>query len=112
MASTTKKAAQKPAQKSAANAGATALAGRHAIPDGEIVVLGCNGLPSFAALQQRMRTRVPSASQVSTSSVRFYLFDLLHLDGTDLMPLPYAERRPATTRPHRGHGRHAAVLDR
>jgi bifunctional non-homologous end joining protein LigD len=74
------------------------LAGRNAVLDGEIVALGRNGLPSFAALQQRMRTPVPSASVVDASPVRFYLFDLLHLDGTDLMPLPYAQRRDALQR--------------
>jgi bifunctional non-homologous end joining protein LigD len=76
----------------------TMLAGRTAILDGEIVALGRNGLPSFAALQQRMRTPVPSASLVRASPVRFYVFDLLHLDGTDLMPLPYVERRDALQR--------------
>ncbi len=76
----------------------TVLAGRTAILDGEIVAVGRNGLPSFAALQQRMRTPVPSASLVRASPVRFYVFDLLHLDGTDLMPLPYVERRDALQR--------------
>jgi len=76
----------------------SALAGRRAVLDGEIVVLGRNGLPSQTALQQRMRARAPSASLVGGSPVRFYLFDLLHLDGTDLMPLPYVERRDALQR--------------
>jgi bifunctional non-homologous end joining protein LigD len=76
----------------------TTLAGRRAILDGEIVALGRNGIPSFAALQPRLRTRVPSASLVRASPVRFHIFDLLHLDGTDLMPLPYVERRDALQR--------------
>lgn len=76
----------------------TVLAGRRAILDGEIVALGRNGLPSFASLQQRMRTRRPSAQLVRTSPVRFYTFDLLHLDGNDLTPLPYEERRDALQR--------------
>ncbi len=74
------------------------LAGRTAILDGEIVALGRNGLPSFATLQQRMRTRRPSARLIRTSPVRFYAFDLLHLDGTDLIPLPYVERRDTLQR--------------
>jgi bifunctional non-homologous end joining protein LigD len=74
------------------------LAGRSAVLDGEIVALGRNGLPSFAALQQRMRTGVPSAGLVRASPVRYYIFDLLYLDGTDLMPLPYMERRDALQR--------------
>ncbi len=70
-----------------------ALAGHHAVLDGEIVALGRAGVPSLAALQQRARAPVPAASPV-----RLYLFDLLHLDGTDLMPMPYAERRDALQR--------------
>jgi bifunctional non-homologous end joining protein LigD len=76
----------------------TALAGRSAVLDGEIVALGRHGVPSFAALQQRMRTPAPSASLVGAAPVRFYLFDLLHLDGTDLMPRSYVERRDALQR--------------
>ena len=71
----------------------TALAGRRAVLDGEVVALGRTGVPSFAALQQRMRTPVPTAAAVRTTPVRFYLFDLLYLDGTDLTQLPYVDRR-------------------
>jgi bifunctional non-homologous end joining protein LigD len=74
------------------------LAGRRAVLDGEIVALGRAGVPSFAALQQRMRTPVPTAVAVRAKPVRFYLFDLLYLDGTDLTPLPYVERRDALQR--------------
>jgi bifunctional non-homologous end joining protein LigD len=76
----------------------TALAGRRAVLDGEIVALGRTGVPSFAALQQRMRTPAPTPATVRTKPVRFYLFDLLYLDGTDLTPLPYVERRDALQR--------------
>ncbi|GAA1840661.1 non-homologous end-joining DNA ligase [Asanoa iriomotensis] len=62
------------------------LAGRRVVLDGEIVALGRDGLPSFAALQR------PGAT------IRYYVFDLLHLDGTDLTRLPYAERRDALAR--------------
>ena len=72
-----------------------ALAGRRVILDGEVVALGRTGVPSFAALQQRMRTPVPTAAAVRTKPVRFYLFDLLYLDGTDLTPMPYVDRREA-----------------
>jgi bifunctional non-homologous end joining protein LigD len=77
-----------------------ALAGRRAILDGEIVALGRTGVPSFAALQQRMRTPVPTAAAVRTKPVRYYLFDLLYLDGTDLTPLPYVDRREILQRLH------------
>jgi bifunctional non-homologous end joining protein LigD len=76
----------------------TVLAGRRAVLDGEIVALGRTGVPSFAALQQRMRTPVPTAAAVRAKPVRFYLFDVLYLDGTDLTPLPYVERREALQR--------------
>lgn len=76
----------------------TLLAGRKAVLDGEIVALGRTGVPSYAALEQRMRARVPTATAVNASPVRFYLFDLLYLDGTDLTPQPYVERRDALQR--------------
>jgi bifunctional non-homologous end joining protein LigD len=75
-----------------------ALAGHRAVLDGEIVALGRTGVPSFTALQQRMRTPVPTAATVRARPVRFYVFDLLYLDGTDLTSLPYTERREALQR--------------
>jgi bifunctional non-homologous end joining protein LigD len=76
----------------------TQLAGHRAVLDGEIVALGRTGVPSFAALQQRMRAPAPTAAVVRAKPVRFYLFDLLYLDGADLTPLPYVERREALQR--------------
>ncbi|MFI6263862.1 non-homologous end-joining DNA ligase [Micromonospora sp. NPDC051006] len=71
------------------------LAKRRAVLDGEIVALDGRGRPDFSALQHRMHVRAPSASLVSTTPVRLYLFDLLHLDGRDTTSLPYTERRAA-----------------
>jgi bifunctional non-homologous end joining protein LigD len=76
----------------------TALAGRRAVVDGEIVALGRTGWPSFDALQQRMRTPVPTAAAVRATPVRFYVFDLLYLDGVDLTPLSYVDRRDVLQR--------------
>jgi bifunctional non-homologous end joining protein LigD len=76
----------------------SALAGHRAVLDGEIVALGRAGVPSSAALQQRLRTPVPTAAAVRANPVRYYLFDLLHLDGTDLTTQPYVERRDALQR--------------
>lgn len=76
----------------------TLLAGHRAVLDGEIVAHGKNGLPSFPNLQQRMRVRKPSPQLVRALPVRYYAFDLLHLDGTDLTPLSYVERRDALQR--------------
>jgi bifunctional non-homologous end joining protein LigD len=52
-----------------------------AILDGELVVLDPTGRPSFE-LMQRHETQVA-----------FYLFDVLQIDGTDTVTLPYEARR-------------------
>ncbi|MEU0154050.1 non-homologous end-joining DNA ligase [Micromonospora fulviviridis] len=71
------------------------LAGRRAVLDGEIVALDADGRPSFSALRRRMHVRAPAAALVASTPVRYYLFDLLHLDGRDTTALPYTERRAA-----------------
>ncbi len=68
---------------------------REAVLDGEIVAFGEDGAPSFERLQRRMHVSAPSAIarlQKSTPVV-FAIFDLLYLDGRNLMALPYQERR-------------------
>ena len=55
--------------------------------DGELVVLGPDGRPSFPLLSQRLLSRrapVPAVLMV---------FDVLRVEGEDAMGLPYAERR-------------------
>jgi bifunctional non-homologous end joining protein LigD len=56
-----------------------------AVLDGEIVVPGRNGIPNFLELKSAM-TR-------SQSRLLYYAFDVLHLDGFDLRPVPLADRR-------------------
>jgi bifunctional non-homologous end joining protein LigD len=75
----------------------TALGTHTAILDGEIVAFDANGRPSFQALQSRMHQRNASVvEQLSeTSPVTYMLFDLLWLDGHDLMASAYSERRAA-----------------
>jgi bifunctional non-homologous end joining protein LigD len=73
-----------------------ALGNRPVILDGEIAALDDAGRPSFQRLQERMHvadrgTAVRLAERVPAS---YLVFDVLHLDGTDLMPLPWSERRP------------------
>jgi bifunctional non-homologous end joining protein LigD len=66
---------------------ARAAAGAHAeraLVDGEIVALDEEGRPSFQALHHQ-----------SAHVIVYYAFDLLHLDGRDLMRLPLEERRAA-----------------
>jgi bifunctional non-homologous end joining protein LigD len=74
---------------------------RHpALLDGEVVALGEDGLPSFARLQDRMavRGRARARAAAERTPVTLVLFDLLHLDGEDLMPRPFRERRAALER--------------
>jgi bifunctional non-homologous end joining protein LigD len=76
----------------------TLLDGHRAVLDGEIVVLGRDGIPSAAAMEQRTRAKLPSSRAAVAASVRFYLFDVLHLDGVDMTLLPYTARRDALQR--------------
>jgi DNA ligase D-like protein (predicted ligase) len=72
-------------------AGALAGLGRDAVLDGEIVALSA-GVSSFQRLQQRSGLRGVDAA-ASRVRVHYYVFDLLHLDGRDLRPLPLLERK-------------------
>ncbi len=68
---------------------------REAVFDGEIVAFDENGRPSFERLQRRMHVTSPSAvRRLSTSTpVVYAIFDLLYLDGHNLMAHSYQERR-------------------
>jgi bifunctional non-homologous end joining protein LigD len=72
-----------------------ALGSRAAVLDGEIVAFGEDGKPSFERLQQRMH--VASEARVrrlaSSLPVVYVVFDVLYLEGEDLMGLPYEARR-------------------
>ena len=63
--------------------------------DGELVV-PVAGVPSFETLQQRIH---PAASRVAllarTTPAWYLVFDLLDVDGTDLVARPLVERRAA-----------------
>jgi bifunctional non-homologous end joining protein LigD len=72
-----------------------------AVIDGEIVVLDESGRPSFQALQHR--------GQHPKHSVVFYAFDVLHVDGRDLMNLPLEERRAKL--PQLVHGKVLRISD-
>jgi bifunctional non-homologous end joining protein LigD len=62
------------------------LKARTAYLDGEIVVLGADGVMSFAALQEVL-------SRGQADRLTYHVFDLLHLDGRDLRQLPLIERK-------------------
>ncbi|MDR7124447.1 DNA ligase D [Pseudotabrizicola sp. 4114] len=57
-----------------------------AVIDGEVVVEGGNGASDFSALQADL-------SEGRADRFLFYGFDLLHLDGYDLRPLPLTRRK-------------------
>lgn len=69
---------------------AAGLACRAAVLDGEILVQDAAGRSDFAALQRAI-ARAPGAGR--DPGLVFCAFDLLHLDGEDLRPLPLVERR-------------------
>jgi bifunctional non-homologous end joining protein LigD len=54
-----------------------------ALLDGEVAVVGANGVTSFQSLQQR-GLKTP---------ITYFVFDLLHLDGEDLSAMPLEERK-------------------
>jgi DNA ligase D-like protein (predicted ligase) len=66
-------------------AAARGLHAARAILDGEIVAVDAHGRPSFQALQHR--------GAHPGFAIVYYAFDLIQLDGRDLMPLPLAERK-------------------
>lgn len=71
------------------------LLGRDAVLDGELVAFDDAGRPSFGRLQQRMHLGSAAAvrQRLAAYPVTYVIFDLLHLDGADLMGEPYERRR-------------------
>jgi bifunctional non-homologous end joining protein LigD len=66
-----------------------------ALFDGELVATDDEGRPSFGLLQQRMHIGDPAEARRRSAEVpvAYVVFDLLHLDGNDLMGLPLRDRR-------------------
>jgi len=71
------------------------LAGHRVVLDGEVVAFEPDGRTDFARLQHRMHVsdRSEATRRSAAVPVSYVAFDLLHLDGIDLTPLPYIERR-------------------
>ncbi|HKH88948.1 MAG TPA: non-homologous end-joining DNA ligase [Acidimicrobiales bacterium] len=65
---------------------------RAAVLDGEIVAFDEDGRPSFQRLQRR------SSSPEGQPPIAYVVFDVLRLDGTWLLEMPYAERRETLER--------------
>ncbi len=74
---------------------AVELTAHRLVLDGELVAFDEAGRPSFGELQNRMHVQAPSRQLLARVPVSLLVFDLLHLDGTTLVPLPYDERRQA-----------------
>ncbi len=70
-----------------------------AVFDGEVVALE-DGLPSFAALANRMHVRQPARAQALAvqNPVTYMAFDVLRLYGVELLTMPLEERRAALGR--------------
>jgi len=71
------------------------LGDRDLLVDGEIIALNERGLPDFRTLQERMHVRsATSAARLADAVPAIYMvFDLLRLDGRDLMSEPLEKRR-------------------
>ena len=78
---------------------AEALANHAVVLDGEVVAFDEAGRPSFGRLQSRMH--LANAREVrlraETVPITYVVFDLLELDGHEVMPLAYSERRRLLT---------------
>jgi bifunctional non-homologous end joining protein LigD len=66
---------------------------KDAVIDGEVVALDPRGRPSFVRLQHRMHLTDPEEVMLALYPVTYLPFDLLYLDGTALLDLPYRDRR-------------------
>ncbi|HET9162820.1 MAG TPA: DNA ligase D [Solirubrobacterales bacterium] len=71
------------------------LGARDAVLDGELVAFDEQGRPSFERLQQRIHQTAESVvrRRMRSHPVTYVIFDLLHLEGRDLMGEPYSRRR-------------------
>src|SRR3982074_2449505 len=71
------------------------LRAKRAILDGEIVALDEHGVSRFQLLQPRLGRKNPAeiARLVKSTRLIYYVFDLLYLDGFDLMGCQLLERK-------------------
>ncbi|HEV2087320.1 MAG TPA: non-homologous end-joining DNA ligase [Cryptosporangiaceae bacterium] len=65
--------------------------------DGEVVAADEAGRISFGALQPRMHVTQPGLALLQRIPVTYLVFDLLHLDETSTLDLPYTARRELLT---------------
>ncbi|WP_433734888.1 ATP-dependent DNA ligase (plasmid) [Nocardia sp. CA-129566] len=79
-------------------------AGREMTLDGELVTPDRNGVPRFSRIGRRLGVMRPSQSLIQTVPTQMYVFDLLGLDGQDLRPRTYLDRREHLQRLPLPHG--------
>jgi bifunctional non-homologous end joining protein LigD len=74
---------------------AQSIRGSNVILDGEIVALDEKGVSRFQLLQPRLGRKNSGEIQrlTATTKIAFYVFDLLHLDGFDLMGCNLIDRK-------------------
>jgi DNA ligase-1 len=75
--------------------GAAGGIGHRLVIDGELVPYRAGSVLDFASLQTRLGRVNPSAELLEQVPVVLVAFDLLHLDGRDLLETPLRERRAA-----------------
>lgn len=61
--------------------------------DGELLIKSENEVRSFGDLQQRLNRKTVTAAMQKAYPAHIRLYDALEIDGVDLRPLPFAERR-------------------
>ena len=74
---------------------ATHIKAKQAVLDGEIVAFDDEGRPSFSLMQQRagIRSGIKRSRPNAEIPVLYYVFDLLYLDGYDLMKVDLEKRK-------------------
>jgi len=71
------------------------IGAKEAIVDGEIVALDKDGMPRFQLLQPRVGRKSGIEALRGHGHIVYYVFDLLYVDGHDLMSGPVVERKKA-----------------
>lgn len=69
------------------------LKAQEAILDGEIVALDKDGMPKFQLLQNKLRIRSGSYAHARHAQLVYFVFDLLYVDGFDVMNCSVVERK-------------------
>ena len=90
----------------------SSIKAKAAVIDGEAVVLNPKGLPDFGQMQNRFGINDATRAEVlrKTIPVTYVAFDLLHLNGKDLVSKPLEERK-ATLRKVISEGPHLLYGD-